>query len=84
MVANRETEPVMNDLSKFWQWLLDENNRGALALVGVAFAAVVGAGWALFRHFRKREDGGTTTSDSGRSADEIKAIIEPFLASNKD
>lgn len=62
MVADRETEPVMNDLSRFWQWLLEEDNRGRLALVGTGVAAAIAA-WALFRHSRERENGGTKAAD---------------------
>ena len=46
----------MNELSKIWQWLLDENVRDALMIVGGGLAAAVVAGWALFKYLRKRKD----------------------------
>ncbi len=57
----------MNTLSKIWQWLLDENHRGALKLIGAAFVAVVAGGWALFVYGRKRRDSPQNTDASNRT-----------------
>ena len=57
----------MNFLSNTWKWLLDENNRGALMLIGTGLAATVAAGWALFRHVRKRRDTLQNTDASNRT-----------------
>ncbi|HUU95147.1 MAG TPA: hypothetical protein VM487_05365, partial [Phycisphaerae bacterium] len=57
----------MDLLSRIWRWLLDENHRGALALIGGGFAATVAAGWALFRYFRKRKDVPQNTDGSNRN-----------------
>ena len=73
----------MGVLSRIWQWLLDENNRSALALVGATISVGVGAWWAIFRYRRKHKD--TRKSiNAGPSAGQIQAIIEPLLAANKD
>jgi hypothetical protein len=37
-----------------WNWLRDENNQGALKLIGAAFAAVVLAAWAYFQWYESR------------------------------
>jgi hypothetical protein len=39
-----------------WAFLTDENNRGVLALIGGAVAAVCTALWAVFVHFRKNPE----------------------------
>lgn len=38
----------MKTLSKIWFWLRDEHNRGALGGIGVFFAAIISAGWAVY------------------------------------
>lgn len=73
----------MDVLSKIWQWLLDDNIRGALALLGAALATLGGAGWAIFRYRRKAKDT-PQSNNAGLSAEQIQAIIEPLLAANKD
>lgn len=43
-------------MTDIWTFLADENNRGALALIGGAVAAVCAALWAVFVHFRKKPE----------------------------
>ena len=57
----------MNEPSKIWQWLLDENNRGALALVGGCLVVTGGAVWKLIIYFRKRKAVPQTTDASNRT-----------------
>ena len=55
-------------MTDIWTFLTDENNRGALALIGAAVAAVCTALWAVFVHFRKRPEGSpgpTVKADRG-------------------
>ena len=66
-VTDGEPEMVMDNLAAFWEWLLDPNNRGRLAIVGTAFAAVIGAGWAVFVYVRKRKDTPRKTDASNRT-----------------
>ncbi|MCH7702316.1 MAG: tetratricopeptide repeat protein [Planctomycetes bacterium] len=67
IVAHKERVSAMDVLSRIWQWLLDENNRGAAALVGTGVAATAAAGWALFRYSRKRPDVPKNTDSSNRT-----------------
>ena len=43
-------------LSEIWDFLQDDNNRAIVAMGATAFAAVIGAGWALYTHFHKKND----------------------------
>jgi hypothetical protein len=38
-------------LSRWWDWLKDDANQGALRIIGASFAAIVIAGWAAYLHF---------------------------------
>ncbi len=62
----------MNVFSGTWNWLLDENNRGAIALVGTALAAVVTAGWVVFKFVRPRGDTPENTEAPDRTTDFIE------------
>ena len=56
--VGRRGQAGHNMLLRLWAWLRDEHNRGALTLVGAAFAAVVAAGWALYVHPGNDQTGG--------------------------
>jgi tetratricopeptide (TPR) repeat protein len=43
----------MSRISSWWAWLSNPDNRAVLALIGGAAVSVIGAGWALFKHFSK-------------------------------
>ena len=41
-------------LGKVWQWLLNEDHRGILAMAGGALVAIAGGAWAVFVYFRPK------------------------------
>ncbi len=75
----------MNTLSRTWKWLLDEQNRGALGMIGAALAVAVAACWKVFVYLSPRgQTEMTVRADPAPSADQIRAIIESLHASIKD
>jgi len=50
-------------LGKFWDWLRDEANQGALKIIGPAIAAVIAAGWAYFLWWDAQASKSTTSPE---------------------
>ena len=70
---------MMDALSQIWTWLLDEQNRGAAALIFTGIIAVGGAAWKLYTKFSKSPPGPSVSASGSAMAagGDISATAHP-------